>query len=327
MSSACIPAFLLARRVTTQPWAAYVVAVLSVCMPWIFYASFLLTEVAAYPAFLWAILALQSALVRPSVRNDLVALAGLALAFVGRTQFAVLAAVLPVTIVVRCRSVRELWQAVGAPRVFAWAYAAIALVAIGLAAAGRLSSVLGVYGGTVSGGLVPRGVFSSFPEHLATFSLGFGILPPVVAAAWLLANLVRLPGNAETRAFAALAAIAIAGVAAEVTIYDLRFGVGYVHDRYLLYLAPLVVLAFICALLDAIRPRWALLAPAAIVSLAFALGGHPPFAWPDQFGRLNTESPVSAIYALVAGWGPSLRATHGTLALATLPPAGPFAPG
>ena len=327
MSSACIPAFLLARRVTGRDWAAYLVALLSVSMPWIFYASFLLTEVAAYPAFLWAMLALQAAIARPSGRNDVLALGGILLAFVGRTQFAVLAIVLPVAIVARCRSARELRHTVGAHRILAWAYAAIAVAAVALAAVGRLSSVLGVYGGTVSGGLLPHGVFSSLPEHLATFSLGFGILPFVVALAWLLANLVRLPENVEARAFATLGAFAVAGIAVEVTIYDLRFGVGYVHDRYLLYLAPVVVLGFFCALLDSKRPRWSLLGPAALVSLGFALGGQPTFAWPDQFGRLNTESPVSAIYRLLAGWVHGVRATHTTLAVATFAFAGLFALG
>src|SRR5207253_8007628 len=42
MASACIPAFLLARRVTGRRWVAWVVAALTVCMPWILYSSFLL---------------------------------------------------------------------------------------------------------------------------------------------------------------------------------------------------------------------------------------------------------------------------------------------
>src|SRR5262245_27713365 len=46
MSSACIPAFLLARRVTGRRLVAYALAVLTVCLPWIVLSSFLLTEVA-----------------------------------------------------------------------------------------------------------------------------------------------------------------------------------------------------------------------------------------------------------------------------------------
>jgi len=61
MSSACIPAFLLARRVTGRLDAALLAGALAVCIPWIIYSSMLMTEVAAYPAFLWALLAMQRA--------------------------------------------------------------------------------------------------------------------------------------------------------------------------------------------------------------------------------------------------------------------------
>src|SRR5918911_2511957 len=79
MSSACIPAFLLARRVA-GPRAAWVVAAASLCLPWLVLSSFLLTEVAAYPAFLWAIYAIHAAAERPSPRNDALALLGIGLA-------------------------------------------------------------------------------------------------------------------------------------------------------------------------------------------------------------------------------------------------------
>ena len=55
MSSACIPAFLLARRVTGRRWPAYALALVTVCTPWIVYATTLLTEVVGYPAFTWAL--------------------------------------------------------------------------------------------------------------------------------------------------------------------------------------------------------------------------------------------------------------------------------
>ena len=77
MTSACIPAFLLARRVTGRRSVAYLLAILSVTIPWFIYAPFLLTEVVAYPAVLWALLAFQSAIASPSDRNDLFALLGI----------------------------------------------------------------------------------------------------------------------------------------------------------------------------------------------------------------------------------------------------------
>src|SRR6478735_4856647 len=98
MSSACIPAFLLARRVTGRRLVAYALAVLTVCLPWIVLSSFLLTEVAGYPAFLWAVLAIQLAGASPSRRNDVLALLGICLAVFARTQFELLLVVLPVAI-------------------------------------------------------------------------------------------------------------------------------------------------------------------------------------------------------------------------------------
>src|SRR5205807_9638585 len=80
MSSACIPAFLLARRVTGRRWPAYLLALVTVCTPWIVYTTTLLTEVAGFPAFMWAMLGMHHAATRPSWRSDLLAVLGVALA-------------------------------------------------------------------------------------------------------------------------------------------------------------------------------------------------------------------------------------------------------
>ncbi len=95
MSSACIPAFLLTRRVTSLRWAPLAVAFLTVCMPWIVTSLFLMTEVAAYPACTWAVYALVVAVSKPSKRHDLFALLAMAVAFLARGELIVLAIVLP----------------------------------------------------------------------------------------------------------------------------------------------------------------------------------------------------------------------------------------
>src|SRR5262249_14665416 len=99
MTSACIPAFLLARRVTGRTWAGWLLALASLTIPWLIYSSFLMTEVVAYPVFLWAFLAVQRTVAAPSVRADLVALVALAAAFLARTEFAGLIVVLPLAVV------------------------------------------------------------------------------------------------------------------------------------------------------------------------------------------------------------------------------------
>ena len=99
MASAVFPAYLLAREVVSRRWA-FAVALLSILLPWIVLTGFLLTEVAAYPAFLWAILALHRSVAEPTWRRDLIAVAALAVAVLARTQFLVLAVVFPLTILV-----------------------------------------------------------------------------------------------------------------------------------------------------------------------------------------------------------------------------------
>ena len=61
-------------------------------IPWLIYSSFLLTETMAYQ-LLWAVLAMQRAIVAPSVRADCLVLVTLVLTFLARTELVVLAAV------------------------------------------------------------------------------------------------------------------------------------------------------------------------------------------------------------------------------------------
>ncbi len=329
MSSACIPAFLLARRVTTQRWAPYLVALLSVVMPWIILSSFLLTEVAAYPAFVWTLLAMQVSTAAPSRRHDLLALLAIGVAFAGRTQLAILLFLLPVAIVAhelgRTRGIRRaLRAAVDSHRLLAGVYGLLAVAGVVLAATGRLPSVLGVYGATIGGTgasvgerLVPAGIGGSFVEHVATFALGLGILPVVVGVAWLLANLVRPAGSRELHAFACIGAITVVAIALEVTIFDLRFGVRFVHDRYLFYVVPIVVLGFLCAVADRRPPRWSLVAPAALVALGFAVGELPRFTW-EQFATVNSDAPISALYRPIVRMSGSLTTARVALVVATI---------
>src|SRR5438105_1153753 len=257
MSSACIPAFLLARRVTGRAWVAYLLAALSLCIPWLVYSSFLLTEVVAYPVFVWALLAMQRAVVAPSRRNDLVALAAVALGFFARTEFAALFLVLPLALLVHHFVRRE---RLGAHRVLAVAYALIVAGFVAVIASGVRLSSFTLYGEEIHGSLLPGRTPKSLLEHFSSFSLALGVLPFVAGCAWLLANLVRRPATSELQAFACIGSFAVGGLTLEVTTYDLRVG-NFVHDRYLFYLAPVVLLAWMCAPLDDRRPRWSLLLP------------------------------------------------------------------
>ncbi len=329
MSSACIPAFFLARRVTDWRWAPWVVAVLTVAMPWIFYSALVFTEVAAYPAFVWAIYAMQASTAAPSRRADLLALVAIGFAFFGRTQLAIMLFLLPAAIVAvelgRVRGVRSALRAsLASHPLLVWAYGLLVAIGAVLALTGRLPGVLGVYGATIGGTgasvgerIVPSGFGGSFVEHLAVFSLGLGILPFVVGVAWLLANLVRPAGSRELHAFACLGALTVVAIFLEVTIFDLRFGERFVHDRYLFYLVPVIVLGFVCAVTDPWPPRWSLALPTSLVAVGFAVGELPRFTWED-YPQLNSDGPIYALVRPIVDMSGSLATARGALVVATV---------
>lgn len=295
MSSAAIPAFLLARRVTNGSRLAYVVAVLTVCLPWIVLASFLMTEAVAYPAFLWAILALHNTLIAPRPRNDALLLLAIGVAILARTQFAVLLAIVPLAILLDGWAPR---RSVSQHRLLTAAYAALAAAAVILAATGNLSRALGTYSVTVEGNVAPGGMPRSLLEHLAPLGLGVGLIPFVLGSAWLFSSIVQERTRAQ-RAFAAVTGVAIVVLLFEVTSYDLRFGAGRLHDRYLFYVVPLLLIAFAAMLLERTWPRWAIVAGGALLALAFAV--MPVIS----YGKFNVDSPVAFFNEALLGMGGS----------------------
>lgn len=298
MASAALPAFLLARAVTRRRLAAYLVALLSVCVPWLVFSSFLLTEVVAYPAFLWAMLALHHATASPRLRNDVLALAGVALATLARTQFFVLVVVLVGAIVGhelalaeargRARLATGLRRAVARHRLVAAVGALLALVAVVLAAAGRFSTTFGTYSHAVEGNPFPAHFVPFLAEHLATIAFSLGVLPFVVGVAWLVAGVARST-TPEQQAFAVLATLTIAVLTVEVTSFDLRFGSGVVRERYLFYVVPLILVGFAGALTDRRWPRWSLLVPCAVLAYGFSQAALP------QFEKLNVDTPAASL--------------------------------
>jgi len=322
MSSAAVPAFLLARRVTESARLSYVVAALSVCIPWIALSSFLMTEVVAYPVFVWTALALHDALVSRRARYDVVALVALGVAILARTQFAVLLVALPFALLIhelafaprvslRRRVVAAGREVVARHRVLAVAYVCLVLAALALLVAGRLSSALGTYSTTAEGNLFPHGMAHSLVEHLAPIGLGMGILPFVVGIAWLGTALVRSRDRAQ-HAFAALSIVAVVALLFEVTSYDLRFGQGRMHDRYLFYVVPLVLVAFAAAVRDRNWSRWPLFVSVGLLAMAFA---YLPVIRYDKF---NVDSPVAFLNGPLLDVGGSVNGARLVLAFATI---------
>jgi hypothetical protein len=300
MASTAIPAYLLTREVVSSKLAPYLVAALTISVPWMVMSTMMLTEVAAYPAFVWAILALQRSLAKPSPTRDLLALGGLLLAFLARTQFLILVPVFAATLILHesgwwltqgrrpLPALRD--GAVLAVRqhpVLAWSAAGGAGVALLAALGGRLDDLLGRYATTVHGGnLLPHGILSATAKHIDFVAVGIGVLPFVLAAAWAFSVLIR-PSGKPGHAFAVLSIVTVTAIAFETTSFNLRFAAGGpIQDRYLFYLVPLFFVGMVACLLDERRRSIAVLAVGGVFAWLASITAYGPsallfFASPD----------------------------------------------
>ena len=307
LPSAAWPAFLLARSVTGLRRAALAAAVLTACTPWLVLTSTLLTENAAYPVFVWAILLCHRTVARPSARRDALALLGLLLAFFARTQLLLLAVAFPVVVVLHelgYAGVRAgLRRALLSHRLLAAVYALALPIAGVLLSAGSLGAIVGNYAVPFSGDLLPDGLWASAASHLVHVVVGCGVLPFVLAFAWVALTLAR-PDRKETHAFAALCVVVVPLLTLEVASFDLRFTPdAFNQDRYLFYLAPLLAVGATAALVSG-RAFTALSAAAAAVfaGLAWLV---LQFAAYDDDSIIFWASPAAAFHtalATTAGW-------------------------
>jgi hypothetical protein len=330
MTSALIPAFLLARRVAEQLWVAYACALLSICIPWLIYSSFLLTETVAYPTFLWAIFFGHRCLTSPSAKNDLLAIGSALVAFLARTELILLFAVLPLAIVVQQLSAaapRRAWQLGSIARktlrdhpLLVAIYAGAVLAAAAFVAQGGRLLGLSVYGQEVSGGILSRALGRAVLAHIADLAFGVAIVPFLLGAAWLFSAILRFREPAK-HAFGCLGSVALVLVVLEAARYDLPIG-RLVYDRYLFYAAPLVLIGCCCALADAQRIRWSLAIPTALVCVGFALELQAAFTWSSPPGAVNPDSPIAIFYHPVVAFAGSTRAAQATLVATTLMAAG-----
>ena len=287
-ASAAIPAVLLARRLAATPW---LVAVLTVAIPWSVLTGFLMTENAAYPAFLWAILAIQHAAATPGDRAHALALGGVALATLARPQLVVLALVLALAVASEELRVR---RGLRVHRVLVAAVAFALLVVLALALTGSLGSAFGSYAPTVEeGSLLSRDTLRSALVHLDVVAVAIGIVPLLVGGGWALEAAVRAPVDPERRTFAVIVVAVVVLLSLQVGSIVTRFPLGLeVKDRYLFYVVPLLFLATAVALTS--RPAIAgLLVTTAVFVLTIGWEEFEPV-----FG-ISLDSPGAVLHELL----------------------------
>jgi hypothetical protein len=127
---------------------------------------------------------------------------------------------------------------------------------------------------------------------------------------------VRSSATPELRAFACIGVVAAAVLISAISAWDRKIG-HFVLDRYLYYLVPILLLAFLCALHDRRRPRWSLLFPVGLVALGFAIHLQESFLWSGRF-PLSTDSPIATLYRPIAWLGGGHTGASTILVIATI---------
>lgn len=298
MASTAIPAYMLARRVVDWRPAAWLVAALTVVVPWMAMSNIVMTEVAAYPAFVWAALAIHATVIRQNWRRDLLALVAIFVAVLARTQFLVLAVALPVVVVAHETGWallapgegprgRRLVVALRRAVVQHWLLAAVTAIGLLATVTNVTNRLLGNYSGTVSGDVFPAGTASYMKDLTAVVGVAVGVIPVVLAIGWALSAVLR-PSDRRGHAFATLLVVVAAATTVQVSSFLVRFA-GVTQDRYEFYVVPLVFVGMAACLLDS-RRRWI---GVAIATVAFAWvstkssfrtdAGRPYFGSPEIF--------------------------------------------
>ena len=236
MSLVAIPVFALGVRLGLSRRVALLIAALSLALPDLMYASWILAEPFAYPLALGALAAGTLALATASRRSQVTFLVLAALATFARAQFIVLPLcylVATLGIGLGTRSLRRVAREQWLPGVVLGLGTAMLLVA----APGRL---LGVYDGAVGAPVHPIELVHNMALNglgLA-YSAGWILVPGALLG--LAAALLR-PRSATELAFGALGGAFVLALLAEASLYG---DAGRVQERYFFYAVPVLALAF-----------------------------------------------------------------------------------
>lgn len=236
MSLACVPVFVLARRLGLGRGLALALAALTIAVPDMVYAGWILAETVAYPLALAAVVAGVLALANPSRRGQLGFLALAAVATGTRAQFAVLFLVYPAAVVVLGLTERRL-RTVAREQALP-----LAVLGTAIAAAFALgpSRFLGIYRGVLGADVDPV---------LLVDRVGSNALVLAYASAWILIPGAVLgfglalarPRTRLERAFAAVAVPFVVALLLEASVFATP---QHVQERYLFYALPLLGLSF-----------------------------------------------------------------------------------
>ncbi len=262
MSLAAVPAYLLGRRVLSEPYALFA-AGLALAVPSMAYTGAVMSENAFYPVFLAAALLLVLVLERPTWRRQLALLAALGIAYATRQQaLALVPALLTAPLLLaalRKGGVRTTL------RPFATLYAGVAALALLVLAAQLVrgnspTDLLGAYSVVGETHYDVTEVLRYLAYHWAELDLYLGVVP-LAAAVVLLGTGRRLEPRlqaflAGTVALAFWLVLVVAAFASEFAVR--------IQERNDFVVAPLFLIILLAWVeRGAPRPRWLALGAAA----------------------------------------------------------------
>jgi hypothetical protein len=318
LASAAIPTYLLAEEVLQVRWASYLAAALVALAPWLTLSTGELTEVAAYPACAWALLAMQRSLDEPSPRRDVIALLAIVIAAYGRLQLILLAPAFVLAMLVhelgypvtvrdqRREALRDaVRRIVRRHVVLSAAGAAGVLIGVPLLVSGRLASAAGFYGDALAGATINSATFDLARSYLTFTALGLAVIPVALAFGFAFVTLPT-PLSRRAHAFASMAIVTVCAITIQVAEISVRFNGSTLQERYIFYIAPLFVVGMFAALLATRRPWIAALSGTVVLALLVATT-HYESALSAFWYQVSPG--MTSFYDLL---GPALGASHGS---------------
>ena len=240
MSLAAVPVYLWSRSLMSRGYAL-LAAGLTLTLPGLAFSGFLMTETLFYPVFVLAAWAMAATLDRPTILNQLLLLAALALAVGTRLQAVVLvpAFLVAVAILVGLEQRRGLLREL-APFLIGVVVSTGAWLAFTL---GRGRSPLGAYGVTGSASYSFGAALRFSIYHLADVVLLVALVPAAATVVLLVEASRGRESSPRARAFLAVCVSLTLALVAEVGLFTSRL-LGRLGERYLLGLAPLLFIGF-----------------------------------------------------------------------------------
>jgi hypothetical protein len=238
MSLAAVPVYLLGRRLDLSAWLALGAAALTVAVPDMLYAGWVLADPFTYPLVLAALAAGVTALAYPSRRSQIAFVAFAGLATLARVQFVVLPACFLLAALALGLRERRLRRVIVEQRL---AFGLFALALVPLALAGP-SALLGYYHGVLDLRLSPLGIgkWAAADAMLVLYSCGWILAPGAIVG---LALAIWRPRSRGELTFGILAALFSLAVLFQAGLYAAN-GADRIQERYFFYVLPLVFLAF-----------------------------------------------------------------------------------